>query len=120
MKRNQDNPPTPVGSTVLVDDWTIYMSSELQHGIVKQPPETCPLIDSAKDDVIKAIGLLTKPDDDNPGQMVSDMDDAEWHVDQVKGALEEIREANEKIRAWGQEWKDLALKLNESHELLTA
>ena len=95
------------------------MTSEVRLGITKQPADSCPLINEALGALKEADAHLRKPDTEYPDQMESDMSDAEWHIDQAKSKLEEIREANEKIRAWGQEWKDLAKKLSESHELIT-
>jgi len=96
------------------------MTSEEKHGITKQPAESCPLVDEAVK-TIKAAELelrgweaMELPDLKNA------TDYAVWRFDQLHDELEKIRTANEEIRQWGQEWKDLAKSLDESHSLLSS
>ena len=62
------------------------MTSEVYHGIMKQPSDTCPMIDSV-------ISELRCSD----------------YSSIVRNMMEDIRSHVCDIRQWGQEWKELAI-----------
>lgn len=93
------------------------MTSESTYGIVEQPAETCPVIDKAVrsvDVIRKIIKGYEKADEAELRDMISSiegkLDDLNGRYSWAGGLLEDIRKANIAIRAWGQEWKDLAKK----------
>lgn len=91
------------------------MSSETEHDIVKQPAPTCPMIDA----VIKSLRDAERSMKgfercDSPEQLRDMLDSVYrdlFHWDSAEDALEAIRKNAENIRAWGEEWKQYALKL---------
>lgn len=99
------------------------MTSEKEYEITKQPEETCPLVD-------KAIKAVTLAQDHLSGY--EKLEEAElkhviWLVElelgeivgyRGQGSLEDIRESNQRLRQWGQEWKEKALELDEELESL--
>ena len=90
-------------------------TSEEIYGITKQPPPTCPLIDEALKEVErcqKRIMRYEKSDEDELRDMLSDVESNLGSVSGYgkSGLLEDIRERVEAIRAWGEEWKQLALE----------
>lgn len=74
------------------------MTSERRFGITNQPSPTCPLID---DVIICGKNLIER---------ISDADENEFKW--FKDDCELIRNRVEEIRAWGKEWKDLAIDLH--------
>ena len=92
------------------------MSKELTHGITEQPGDTCGFIDAAVADVRKALSLLKGYHRMELEDLRKACEDAEWAIDNLsgpRGHLELIRERVKTIRQWGQEWKELALVLDE-------
>lgn len=92
-------------------------TSEIRFGISKQPDETCPLIN-------ETIGFAQAAMDAIPrnyyglqeSEYISIIKDFEYYLSYLiagrkGGKLEEIREANQSIRQWGQEWKEKAIEL---------
>jgi len=93
----------------------IDLTSEYVLGITEPPEYQCPKID----EVIKDIGSIEKEVDNAKDYLRNEeYDDVQWHLDSVNHDLyglanevEEIRTAIEEVRAWGQEWKNLAKRL---------
>lgn len=93
----------------------IGVTSENALGISIPPEFQCSNIDQ----VIKNIGSIEKEVDNARDYLRNEeYDDVQWHLDSANHDLyglasevEEIRTAIEEVRAWGQEWKDLAKRL---------
>ena len=94
------------------------MNSEEVFGI-KQPVDyQCKTIDTYIEKVNKALGHVSDLDS------VSSVDDAkdlqfeiEYYLGDLEGDLEEIRRTFEKLRDWGQAWKELAKTVIKEHNL---
>lgn len=96
-------------------------TSEEIFGIVKQPPPTCPLVDEAIKIVQACADDLRgyeRMDEEDLRRAISDIEDklselaplrSQWR--NSGGLLEDIRTNAGAIREWGQDWKDLAKKL---------
>lgn len=90
-------------------------TSESRHGIAAQPDPCCPLIDDALDEVAqmqRGIRGYERAGEDELRAMLSDI---EWRLGLLSGysrtgVLEDIRKRTVEIRAWGEEWKQLALE----------
>tara|TARA_R110000772_G_scaffold249530_2_gene363834 strand:+ start:23256 stop:23582 length:327 start_codon:yes stop_codon:yes gene_type:complete len=89
------------------------MTTEEIFDIPPQPAETCPLVDKAQALAESALGHATNYDKcdeeelrDRLWRIESDLGDLVGY--KGNGLIEEIRQANESIRNWGQEWKDAA------------
>ena len=91
------------------------MSSETEHDITKQPEPTCPMIDAVQTklrDAELAMRRFERVDD--PEQLRDMLDSVQrelFHWDTAHDSLEAIPKHVESIRAWGEEWKQYALKL---------
>lgn len=88
-------------------------TSEELYGIVKQPAETCPMIDEALrelSEIARRIRGYEKADESELRDMLSDVETRIACLDgwNRTGLLEDIRTNVTAIRAWGQEWKDYA------------
>lgn len=83
------------------------MTNEERYGIIKQPPPTCPIIDSN----IKLVSNCKKYLNGSKKFSIEELQDAISDVvyDLDKIDLEEIRKNVEAIREWGEQWKKLAL-----------
>lgn len=90
------------------------MNSEKRFGIQAQPAETCPMINEVIEKINEALNIL------NVRSRVDDIDDlrnvcldAIWELEDLEQTMERIRDRAVDIRAWGQEWKELAKELEE-------
>lgn len=91
-------------------------TSEDLFDISDQPKEQCPLInevisqliDNSKE--VKAVwqNLI---DVEEAESYLSTLDWAEYNIRNLENNMEEIRTNVEKLRAWGEEWKDFAKQL---------
>ncbi len=90
---------------------TLFGTSEEQLGIIEQPPESCPLVNAVLStvEIGKRETYGWKHMDE--ADLREAVEYAEWRLEQIEGEIELVRDANESIRAWGQEWKELALEL---------
>ncbi len=87
--------------------------SETLYGISRQPAPACPTINAAIDDVVKLqrrIKGYERAEEDELRDMLSDV---EYLLGELcgygrTGTLEDLRDRITDVRAWGQEWKDLA------------
>ncbi len=93
-------------------------TSEERHDIMAQPQDTCPMIDKVIGviDEIEKEANIGRHDEDDVDALTAKLSSIETSInfpfrDGVRERLEEIRENASNIRAWGQEWKDLALQL---------
>ena len=84
------------------------MASEELYEITEQPSPTCPLIDESIRSVRKALEALKGWKKMEEDDLRSACDYAEWYLSSAEGEIEVVRDHVEKVRAWGQEWKDLA------------
>lgn len=105
---------TPIGGSLERSVRPTATSEEL-YGITKQPPPTCPLIDDALKEVNgcqKRIRNYERADEDELRDMLSDVESNLGTVSGYRnsGLLEDIRQRVEEIRAWGEEWKRLAIE----------
>ena len=91
------------------------MASEEKHGIVKQPAETCPTVDECLKNIEQAESDLKGWERMELDELRFQVDYALWRLDAAKDELEKARQSNIALREWGQEWKDLAKSLDESH-----
>ncbi len=91
------------------------MSSETEHDIAKQPEPTCPMIDAVQKKLRDAELCMRRFEKcDDPEQLRDMLDSVQrelFHWDTAHDSLEAIRKHVESIRAWGEEWKQYALKL---------
>ena len=91
-------------------------TSEYLFGINEQPKEQCPLInevisqlvDNSKE--IKDVWQNLR-DVEEAESYLSTLDWAEYNIRNLESNMEEIRVNIEKLRAWGEEWKDFAKQL---------
>lgn len=92
-------------------------TSEEVHGIREQPAPTCPMLDSVIRDLQKAMQDLHRweRDKEDAEALANRCEYAEWHIGSIEEKLEKIRGHVEEIRAWGQEWKDLAKELERTN-----
>ena len=95
-------------------------TSEKLFGFREQPEENCPKVDlgkkawySAKCDIGGYCTDLKRCDSIEQAENIGD--DIEWIIERldIDGEYEELREQCANIRAWGQEWKNIAKKLIE-------
>lgn len=61
---------------------------------------------------IQFLSNLTRRDDSDDNEFLRDrLSDIAWESVDLEDEIEEIRSEIEKLREWGQEWKELAKKL---------
>ena len=93
------------------------MSNESRLEIREQPEPTCPMIDEiikSLDGVSREIRGFKKVDDaETLRDMLDSVDSALFCWDSIEDKLEAIRNHVDGIRKWGDEWKRLALKIEE-------
>jgi len=92
------------------------MTSEERHGISAQPSDTCPMIDEViekADAIEKAIRGYDRMDEVGLRDACHDVG---WEVSDISSLAEGARKNTTLIRAWGQEWKELALWLIKQQE----
>jgi DNA repair exonuclease SbcCD ATPase subunit len=93
-------------------------TSEERLGIREQPDPTCPMLDS----VIRELQRATKEldrwqrDKEDAEALATRCEYAEWRLGGIEEELEKIRSHVSEIRAWGQEWKDLAKELERTNQ----
>ena len=95
------------------------LTSEEIHEITAQPPPGCPLIDAviaaAEKSAKKIRGWEKLKDESDIGELHDMLWDVEQTLDFFQGRhndMDKIRERLEEVRAWGEEWKQYALKLH--------
>ena len=88
-------------------------TSEGERGIAEQPGPTCPLIDKAIMSVRKSLGEMEgwQKHREEPETLCNMLDYAEWRLGSVEDELEDVRRHVEEVRAWGQEWKEYARRI---------
>jgi len=88
------------------------MTSEEMHGIALQPGDTCPLIDAVIKGVSDSLNSVKNADRSESIEELQDIcSSVEWDLDGLEDKLEAIRTRVSEVRAWGQEWKDEAKRL---------
>lgn len=90
------------------------MTSEQRLGISPQPPESCPIVDGILGVVENIRATSRFYDVRGLPASASTMRRIAHEVELLRRDLESLRAANEAIRRWGQEWKDLAKRLSRS------
>ena len=85
-------------------------TSEQLYGISEQPKPTCPMIDAVIADLRKCDREMNRWEryKDDAEYLASVLDTVAWIIGNIEPDLEKIRENADKIRGWGQEWKELA------------
>lgn len=74
-----------------------HRTSEDVLGLVRQPDETCPIMDDIKSDIQRLGG-------------------SDWPaIHEVWAKVERLRKEVESLRSWGQDWKDQALMLHQNY-----
>lgn len=91
------------------------MSSETEHDIIRQPEPTCPMINALQKklrDAERAMRRFERCDDpEQLREMLDSVHSELFHWGAADESLEAIRKHVESIRAWGEEWKQYALRL---------
>jgi len=92
------------------------MTSEKQYGIVEQPGPTCDLIAPihVKIKHIQQQCRNWQKYKDDTEYLSELVDNFEYLVDEIDSELQNITTHVEKIRAWGQDWKDLIKEKNKN------
>jgi len=88
------------------------MTSEEMHGIAPQPEDTCPLIGAVikgLSDSFNSVRYADRTEDIKELQNICSS--VEWDLYGLADTLEAIRTRVSEVRAWGQEWKDEAKRL---------
>lgn len=82
-------------------------TSEDEYGIPKQPPDTCPMIDEIYHEIkyvcAHSADYRKIEDIEEVRNIAAEFEDTLDSID-----LEKIRTNAEKLREWGQAWKDFA------------
>jgi len=88
------------------------MTSEERYDISRQPEDTCPLIDAVIREISNALGYVKNADRiDDVRELQEICSSVDWAIDGLEDKLEAIRTRVSEVRAWGQEWKDEAKRL---------
>jgi len=93
------------------------MTNEQRFAIAPQPEATCPMIDA----IIKKLnsaersirGFQKLDDVDELKEVIDSIHSDLFSWNDLESDLEKIRKHVEKIRNWGEEWKQLAINLDE-------
>lgn len=93
------------------------MTNEQRFEIAPQPEATCPMIDA----IIKKLnsversirGFQNLDDVDELKEVIDSIHSDLFSWNDLESDLEKIRNHVEKIRNWGEEWKQLAINLDE-------
>jgi hypothetical protein len=96
-------------------------TSEEKLGLTKQPEETCPRIDKFIKEIKWAIqdleGAMKDIGREDYKEAESDIDTAlRNYIYDIEDNYESLRKQCEDIRAWGQQWKNLAKDLLNEYE----
>lgn len=85
-------------------------TSEELYGISEQPKPTCPLIDAVIAGMRKCDREMYRWErhKDDAEHLAQVLDTVAGIVRNIEPDIEKIRDNADKIRRWGQEWKDLA------------
>lgn len=92
------------------------MKIEEYLGIVEEPTYTCPNINSVISSINKAYNIAYDCEKEcnnfkNQCNHQDDFEDIRYQLFGLENILEQLRKDNENLRCWGQEWKDIAMKL---------
>ncbi len=93
------------------------MTSEEKLGFDSPIEHQCPKIDTlvkAAKEIESAINHALKCDDVD--DMRLNVEDADWYAGDIESGFEELRDALDNVRQWGQQWKELAKELIEEYE----
>lgn len=92
------------------------MTNEEQFEISEQPNPTCPMIDSVikrANEIMRTVRGYNKANEEELRSMVDEVDTS---IRYFEDKLNDIRHNVERIRTWGQEWKEEALYLSKQLE----
>lgn len=99
------------------------LTSEMYYGVSPQPPDTCPMIDRGLEGLKNMTknnprdSLIRRADEDELRGMLEEVSYTNgYYYGDVEQAFEEVRNNASKLRAWGQEWKELAKESTEKVE----
>ena len=97
----------PIGSGAVLGR---RLTSEELYGISEHPKPTCPMIDAVITDLRKCDREMNRWErhKDDAEYLAQVLDTVAWIIGNMEPDLEKIRDNADKIRGWGQEWKDLA------------
>jgi len=98
---------TPNGGSL---ERSVRPTSEQLYGISEQPKPTCPMIDAVIADLRKCDREMNRWErhKDDAEYLAQVLDTVAWIIGNLEPELEKIRDNADKIRGWGQEWKELA------------
>lgn len=103
----------------LLKDFTDVTSEQL-FDIVPQLDMQCPKIDGMIRDanyMVNDIRSVVKYYEEDNGHLIEQLEDASTYISYLEDEFEGLRDSIIEIRAWGQEWKNLAKYLMESMEV---
>jgi len=85
-------------------------TSEQLYGISEQPKPTCPIIDAVIANLRKCDREMNRWErhKDDAEYLAQVLDTVAWIIGNIEPDIEKIRVNADKIRGWGQEWKELA------------
>lgn len=92
-------------------------TSEKLFNISEQLEAQCPTIDGMikdSEDVLREVAYVTKYSDEISDNVSDVMENVKYYLSNVSDDFEKLRESIIEIRAWGQEWKNLAKYLMET------
>ncbi len=86
-------------------------TNEDRFGIIKQPKDTCPMIDALITKIRKMISIIKGYSKAEPEELLEMVDNIDTEISYFESELEEIRSNPQAIRSWGNEWKQKAIEL---------
>lgn len=86
-------------------------TNEDRFGIIKQPKDTCPMIDELIKKIRRIQSVIKGYSKAEPGELLEMVDNVDTETSYFEIYLEGIRTNIEAIRSWGNEWKQKAKEL---------
>jgi len=89
------------------------MTSEQKYEISPQPPVSCPIAAEATESMKRVLGEVDGYQRVESVEVLHDiLWNVEYHGSGICEQIEKLRQANEAIREWGEQWKTLAKALD--------
>mgnify|MGYP001767605956 CR=1 FL=1 len=86
-------------------------TNEERFGIIKQPKDTCPMIDELIKKIRQIQSDIKGYSKAEPEELLDMVDSVDTEISYFESNLEEIRTNTQAIRSWGNEWKQKAIEL---------
>lgn len=86
-------------------------TNEDRFGIIKQPKDTCPMIDELIKKIRRIQSDIKGYSKAEPEELMEMVDNVDTETSYFESDLEEIRTNAQAIRSWGNEWKQKAIEL---------